>query len=224
MPKTWRRLVLAGTVSLLAAGAAPVAAQTADEGRLFVRGYAGATFGTATGSDRVEGIVAGGGVGLNLSQHFAVIGDVGYISNLARQDGEEALTHIVSLITLVSGADAEVTLEARTLTLLGGARYTFGGRDAGFRPFVEGQGGMVRTSYTLKIGNASGSVVTDANTIFKDLIGDTTATAPAAGAGGGVDIRISHALWAEAAYHYLRLFGDAKADVHQITGGVKITF
>jgi opacity protein-like surface antigen len=222
MPKTWRRLLpLAGTLSILVS-AAPVAAQTADEGRLFVRGYGGVSFASVSASDRVDAVVAGGGVGVNLSRHFAVIGDVGYITNLAREDAEASLKHIVSLITLVSGADAEVSLEARTLYVLGGGRFTMGsGR---VRTFVEGQGGMVRTSYTLKIGNATGSVVTDANSIFKSLIGDTTATAPAAGAGGGADIRLSHSLSAEAAYHYLRLFGDAKSNIHQVTGGLKLTF
>jgi opacity protein-like surface antigen len=224
MPKFWRALVLAGTVSLLAAGASPAAAQSGDDGRLFVRGYGGAAFSSVSGADRVDGAVFGGGVGLNLSRHFAVIGDVGYFTNLAREDGEAALKHIVSLITLVSGADNEVSLEARSLYVLGGARFTMGGSGSAFRPFVEGQGGMIRSSYSLKIGNASGSLASDANTIFKSLIGDTTATAPAAGAGGGLDFRLSSALSAELAYHYLRLLGDAKSDVHQITGGVKVSF
>lgn len=224
MPKIWRCLVLAGTVSLLVAGAAPAAAQGSGEGRLFVRGYGGAEFSSVSGADRVDGAVVGGGVGLNLSRHVAVIGDVGYFTNLAREDGEAALGHIVSLITLVTGADNEVSLEARSLYVLGGARYTMGGSASAFRPFIEGHGGMIRTSYALKVGNASGSLASDANTIFKSLIGDTTATAPAAGAGGGLDLRLSGELSAEMAYHYLRLFGDAKSDVHQITGGVKVSF
>ncbi len=225
MPTTWRRLVLAGSVSISTlAMAAPASAQAPHPDRLFVRGYGGVTFGTAAGSDRVDGVLAGGGFGIDLSRHFAVIGDVGYVTNLARQDGDEALRHIVSLITLVSGVDAEVTLEARTLSLLGGARYTFRAPDVGLRPFVEGQGGMVRSSYRLKIKDASGTLVSDANSIFKDLIGDTSVTAPAAGAGAGVGIQISNSLWAEAAYHYLRLFGDAKANVHMVSGGVKVTF
>jgi len=223
MPNNSRHLVLAGAVLALACWTVPAAAQSADSGRFFVRGYGGVTFAkAANGGDDVQAEVYGGGFGVNLSRHLALIGDAGYISNIATEEGATAVNLVNSLITLVSGIGAEVNLEARTLYVLGGARYTLGGTR--IRPFVEGQGGMTRSSFTLKVTSSGGQVVSDVSKIFKDVFGKDSSTSPAIAAGGGADIRITEALSAEAGYHYLRLFGDAKANVHQVFGGVKVSF
>ena len=134
------------------------------------------------------------------------------------------LNRVVSLITLVSGVNAEVNVKAQTLYVRGGARFTLGGNSRRFNPFIEAQGGMTRSTYKLEITASNTTVVSDATKIFKDVFGKTSATAPTIAAGGGLDIRLSQHLAAEAGYHYLRLFGDAKTDFHEVFGGVKFSF
>jgi opacity protein-like surface antigen len=211
---------------LFVLAAAPVHAQSATHGgAIFVRGYGGATFGASdTGGPTEHAALVGGGVGLNLGSHFAVIGDAGVISNVGSQEATDALNRVASLINLVSGVNADVSVKARTLYVLGGGRLTLGGRDARLNPFVEGQGGITRSAFTLQITAADAIVVSDANALFKDVIGNTSSTAPAIAAGGGIDLRLSARLAAEAGYHYLRLFGDAKTHQHQVFGGIKFNF
>jgi opacity protein-like surface antigen len=223
-------IAVAALPLLVLAASTPAHAQSAASAAtsgsaIFVRGYGGTTFGSPdTGGPAEHAAVIGGGVGLNLGSHLAVIGDAGYISNVASQEATAALNRVVSLITLVSGVNADVSVKAQTLYVLGGGRFILASSSARFAPFVEAQGGMMRSTYKLEITDSNSTVVSDATTIFKDVFGKTSATAPAIAAGGGVDIRLSQRLAAEAGYHYLRLFGDAKTDFHEVFGGVKFTF
>jgi opacity protein-like surface antigen len=222
----WPLLVLAVTALAPTAAHAQSAtpAPTTGGGAIFVRGYGGTTFkSTDTGSPPEHPVVVGGGVGLNLGSHFAVIGDAGYISTVATQEGAAALKHVVSLITLVSG-NADVTLKAQTLYVLGGARFALRSRSARWNPFVEGQGGIMRSTFKLEITGSDPTVVTDATARFKSVIGGTSSTAPAVAAGGGIDIRLASRIAAEAGYHYLRLFGNAKTNTHEVFGGIKFNF
>jgi opacity protein-like surface antigen len=201
------------------------AAHAQQDDRLFVRGYGGAAFSSANnGGDSEHAPLFGGGVGLHLSKHFAVVGDVGYMSTVASEEGGEAIRLVTALITLVSGVDAEVKLKSPTLTFMGGGRFTFGDPGGRFVPFVEGQGGITRSTFKLEITSSDTTVVADATKIFEDVIGSTSSTSAAIAAGGGADIRLSRHLAAEAGYHYLRLFGDAKTNIHQVFGGVKVGF
>jgi opacity protein-like surface antigen len=212
--------LLAAVLCLLSASAA-----SAQDGPLFVRGYGGVVFSQAdNGGESEEAGMFGGGAGLRLSRHFAVTGDVGYMTSIASEQGAEAVRLVTSLITLVSGVNAEVTLKARTVYVLGGGRYTFGDPAGPFALYVEGQGGVSRTSFKLSITESDTIVVEDATHIFEDVIGKTTSTAPTIAAGAGADMRMSGAVSAEAGYRYLRLFGDAKANIHQIFGGVVVRF
>jgi opacity protein-like surface antigen len=226
MPTTRRPFLLAGALLAplaLLTLARPTAAQTRDEGRIFVRGYGGATFATAqNGGDDVRAGVFGGGIGLNLTRHFSVIGDAGYFTNVATEEGTAALNQAAALVAFITGVGADVSLDAKTLYVMGGARFTFGG--GRFTPFVEGQGGITRSTFALKVDSADAAVVSVANQVFTGAIGQNSSTAPAIAAGGGTDIRLTRRLAAEAGYHYLRLFGDAKANIHQVFGGIKISF
>lgn len=220
MPKSITVLLAVACCSLIA----PAFAQ-AQESRLFVRGYGGAAFSSAdNGGETEQASLFGGGVGLHLSRNVSVIGDVGYVSNIASEEGADAVRLVTSLITLVSGIDAEVRLKARTLYVLGGGRFTFGDPRGRFVPFVEGQGGVARSDFKLEITASDSRIVADATQIFEDVIGKTTSTSPAIAAAGGADIRLTRALAAEAGYRYLRLFGDAKANVHQVFGGLVVRF
>jgi opacity protein-like surface antigen len=226
MPTIRRPFLLAGallTPLALLALAIPAAAQTQNDSRIFVRGYGGATFATAqNGGDDVRAEVFGGGFGLNLTRHFSVIADAGYLTNIATEEGTAALNQAAALVAFITGVGADVSLDAKTLYVLGGARFTFGsGR---FTPFVEGQGGITRSTFKLKVSSADPVVVSVADQVFTGAIGQDSSTAPVIAAGGGADIRLTHALAAEVGYHYLRLFGDAKANIHQVFGGLKISF
>jgi opacity protein-like surface antigen len=195
----------------------------ADASKLFVRGYAGATFGSSDpDGDSEHAVTGGGGVGWNLSRHFAVIGDVGYIRTIASQQATDAVNTAAALITLVSGVDASVTLKAPTIYAMGGARYTLGGRR--LMPFAEGQAGIARTTFDLSVSASDPVVVNDAKQIFKSVLGSDSANYPTVAAGGGVDIRLTHSIAAEASYRYMRLFGDAKSNIHMILGGVVVKF
>jgi opacity protein-like surface antigen len=196
---------------------------SADSGKLFVRGYGGATFGGSdTGGPTEHAFVIGGGIGWHLSPHIALIGDAGYISTIASQQANDALNIVAALIMLVSGVEADVKLKSPTFYAMGGGRFTFGG--GRFAPFVEGQAGFARSTFSLKITGSDPTIVADANTIFKSTIGKDSATAPAASAGGGVGIGLSRNTAVEAGYRYLRLFGDAKTNIHQVFGGLRFTF
>lgn len=220
MPTTRRPFLLAGALLALTL---PAAAQTPAEGRIFVRGYGGVTFATAqNGGDDVRAEIVGGGIGLNLTRHLSVIGDAGYLTNIATEEGTTALNQAAALVAFITGVGADVSLDARTLYVLGGARFAFGsGR---FMPFVEGQGGITRSTFKLKVSSADAAVVSVADQVFKGAIGKDSSTSPVIAAGGGTDIRLTHALAAEVGYHYLRLFGEAKANIHEVFGGVKINF
>jgi opacity protein-like surface antigen len=202
---------------------AQIASATTDSGKLFVRGYGGATFGGSdTGGPTEHAFVVGGGIGWHLSPHIALIGDAGYISTIASQQANDALDIVAALITLVSGVEADVKLKSPTFYAMGGGRFTFGG--GRFAPFVEGQAGFARSTFSLKITGSDPTIVADANTIFKSTIGKDSATVPAASAGGGVGIGLSRNTAVEAGYRYMRLFGDAKTNIHQVFGGLRCTF
>jgi opacity protein-like surface antigen len=197
----------------------------AQDDRLFVRGYGGASFSSANnGGDSEQAGTFGGGVGVHLTRHLAVVGDVGYVSTIASEEGAEALRLVTALITLVSGVNADVRLKAKTLTVMGGGRFTFGDPGGRVVLFAEGQGGVARSTFKLEITSSDSRLVTDATRIFEDVIGKSSSSSPAIAAAGGADIRISRRLAAEAVYRYLRLFGDAKANIHQVLGGIVVRF
>jgi opacity protein-like surface antigen len=203
----------------------PMSASAQDTGRLSVRGYGGATFGSSdAGGDNEHAATVAGGVGWDLSEHFALTGDVGYINTVPSQQANDAVNRAAALIVLVSGLDAIVTLKAPTFYATGGARFTLGHRQSRLRPFAEGQAGIARTSFSLDVSGSDPTVVNDAKQAFRSTIGADSATEPAVAAVGGVDIRMSRHIAAEASYRYLRLLGDAKTNIHQLLGGVRVTF
>ncbi len=198
-------------------------AQSADEGRLFVRGYGGATWGqTNNGGNTIQAETYGAGVGLKVTRHFAVVGDVGYITSIASYEGVGALLSAAALVNLVSGPNANVNLKIKALPVLGGGRFTFGSDR--FAPFAEGLAGITRSTFTLEITGADPKIVTEATKAFTDAFGKSSSTTPTVSAGGGADIRIAGPLAAEAGYHYVRLFGDAKSNIHEVFAGVRISF
>lgn len=217
--------VAAALLALALAILLPIPASAQDTGRLSVRGYGGATFGSSDpGGDNEHAATFAGGVGWDLSEHFALTGDVGYINTIASQQANDAVNIAAALIVLVSGIDANVTLKAPTFYATGGARFTLGHRQSRLRPFAEGQAGIARTSFSLDVSASDPTIVSDAKQIFKSAIGADSATEPAVAAVGGVDVRVSRHIAAEASYRYMRLFGDAKTNIHQLLGGVRLTF
>jgi opacity protein-like surface antigen len=211
------RLLLAGVVSALTLVTIPAraAAQTHDEGRLFVRGYGGVQWSSPDTviADTQRAGVIGGGIGWNLTDQFALTGEVGYTPNVATTNGVLALTRLLAVINLVAGAD--VSLRERTVFVLGGARYTIG--HGPVRGFIDGQAGGARASYRLTLSSATTG-------IGVDLLTSRSSAEPTAGVGGGVNVRLTRVVSAEGEYRYLRLFGDATANIHQVLGGLKFSF
>ena len=174
------------------------AAQTTERG--FVRGLGGITFGTETGG------AVGGGVGVNITDQLAIIGEIGWMQNVLPSELQDDLDTLTQFLTLF--AEVPVTLDVKVPAV-----YGFGGIRANVptgnrvTPFVEGGVGVARITLDVK----AEVLGIDISREIEDELDDTDATEVLLTIGGGINVAATTNVGFDVGYRYLRIFTDDPA-------------
>lgn len=200
---------------VLACLAVPADAQNLD-GRRFVGGLGGATFGTASSSG-----VFGVQVGQPIGQGTHLIGEFGRFMDVLPADLADLVEEFEDEISDDLGVPVtlEVTIPA-TYGLVGARWSRAVGRQA--TAFVEGGVGAARVTVKIREATLGGS---DVSEFVEDIVG---AEAPTAmeflfAGGGGVNILLTEDVSVDAGYRFTRIAtDDPNANVSAVYGAVKI--
>ena len=218
-----KALFIAG---MLVLAAAPSYAQHADVYARFAGGF-------AVSPDGTSGDVLGE-VGVRITPHLSVFGDLGQFHNLQPSQAQPAVDALVS--TLADGG-LSVTGEARVPAWysMGGLRWTMA-VNPHVSPYVFGGAGFARMTPTATFTYSSGTLVgaltppVSGDDVTSQIVslGDYT-QAPASTSfmyalGGGVEAPIAGNLVADIGYRVSRVSSDTPVTAQSVTFGVGYKF
>jgi opacity protein-like surface antigen len=202
------------TACIIVLAAAPVAAQGL-EGRGFIGGLAGATFGTASGSG-----VLGLQGGLSISSGIHLIGEFGRFMDVLPSDLGDVIDALESEFEDEFGVPVTIDVSVPATYGFAGLRWSRGlGRVA---PFVEGGIGAARVTVTIREASIGGI---DFSGVFDEVTGEVAPTAIEFlfAVGGGVNVGMTDMVSVDAGYRFARIAtDDPNANVSAIYGAVKI--
>jgi opacity protein-like surface antigen len=188
--------------------AAPAAAQAPSSG--YVRGFGGVSFMSETGG------VFGGTVGLRVTPHVDVIGDVGRVTNILPRTIQRDLDAAASELGSYFGSPVTIDGKAPCVYGFGGVRLR---RVSAQRValFVEAGAGVAR-------GTASIAAETGGVNVSREVVAllrvKHSETQPLFAIGGGVQVPLNSRLSLDLGYRFMRIFtDDPRIDTATMTAG-----
>ena len=218
------RMTLTRIAALMVAivPAVPAACQAQDA----PRGYLEGTIGVAR---TVEGDSAYAGLGAwRLTERVHIFGEVGRLRNAIGADLRERLAAIEETIRASNEVafhdEFPVVLEARVPTWYGFGGVRVRGPSAGrLSSYLEGGGGSARLDPQVHL-TVNGEAL-DAEAAAITGLGEGRQQLEfLAGGGAGVAVQVWKRIRVEGGYRFMRLFGDAKTNIHRVQFGAGWTF
>ena len=185
-----------GALLALSISVTPASAQEVPRGSL--RAFGGVTFMSETAT------VFGGGIGVRLTDHLEIVGDVGRLTNILPHDLQRDLDDAARAIGGAFGGTLAIDGKAPGVYGLGALRVgAFAGR--GVLVYAEAGGGVAKgySDITAYAGRTDVS-----NEIARALGIKESETAPLLVIGGGATVPLAARLGLDVGYRYMRIYTD----------------